>query len=42
MPWNEVDLMKQRLRLIEELLLPGVNVSATCRAHNVSTKTAYK
>ena len=42
MPWNEVNLMKQRLQLIEDLLLPGANVSATCRAYNISTKTAYK
>lgn len=34
--------MAQRAELIEELLLPGSNVSAVCRAYGISRKTAYK
>lgn len=42
MPWNKVEPMVQRKELLEELLLPGANISASCKAHNISRKTAYK
>ena len=42
MPWNEVNLMKQRQTFIESLLLPGVQVSSLCAAQGISRKTAYK
>ena len=42
MPWNKVELMLQRKVLIEKLLLPNANLSAICRAGNISRKTAYK
>lgn len=42
MPWNEVNLMRQRQRFIEKLLQPGVNVSMLCKRYNISRKTAYK
>jgi transposase-like protein len=42
MPWIKVDLMSQRKQIIEELLLSNANVSAICRANNLSRKTAYK
>jgi transposase InsO family protein len=34
--------MSQRLRLVEQLLLPGANVSKICSDFGVSRKTAYK
>ncbi|MDQ2994962.1 MAG: helix-turn-helix domain-containing protein, partial [Pseudomonadota bacterium] len=34
--------MSQRLRLIEQLLLPNANVSEICQRLNISRKTAYK
>lgn len=42
MPWNKVNLVEQRLDLIEQLLMPGANISQLCQAHNISRKTAYK
>ena len=42
MPWNKVELMLQRKVLIEKLLLQNANLSAICRAGNISRKTAYK
>lgn len=42
MPWNEESVMSQRLRLVEQLLLPNSNVTEICRKFNVSRKTAYK
>jgi transposase InsO family protein len=42
MPWNEVDVMKQRKDFIHLLSIPDVNVSAICRRLNISRKTAYK
>ena len=34
--------MSQRLKLIEQLLLPNANVTAICESFNISRKTAYK
>jgi len=42
MPWNEESVMSQRMRMIEQLLLPNVNVSKVCESFNISRKTAYK
>ncbi len=42
LPWNEESVMCQRQRLIEQLLLPDVNVSEICKTFKISRKTAYK
>lgn len=42
MPWNEVDIVKQRTRLLNLLSVPDANVSAICRRLDLSRKTAYK
>lgn len=42
MPWSEESVMSQRLRLVEQLLLPNANVTEVCQRFNVSRKTAYK
>ena len=42
MPWNEVDVVKQRKHMIELLSISDANVSEICRRLNVSRKTAYK
>ena len=42
MPWNKESVMSQRLRLVEQLLLPNANKTEVCESFNVSRKTAYK
>ncbi len=42
MPWSEESVMSQRLRLVEQLLLPDANVSSICKSFNISRKSAYK
>ena len=42
LPWNEESIVSQRLRLIEQLLLPNANVSEVCKSFNISRKSAYK
>jgi transposase InsO family protein len=42
LPWNEESVMCQRQGLIEQLLLPDVNVSEVCHSFKISRKTAYK
>jgi transposase InsO family protein len=42
MPWKEVSVMKQRLCLVEKILLPGSNIASLCEQHGISRKTAYK
>jgi len=42
MPWKEESVVSQRLRLIEQMLLPGADVSNLARTFGVSRKTAYK
>jgi transposase InsO family protein len=42
LPWKEESVMSQRQRLIEQLLLPDVNVSEVCKSFKISRKTAYK
>jgi transposase InsO family protein len=42
MPWDVKDVVERRLELVEEMLVPGVNVSRVCDDFGVSTKTAYK
>lgn len=42
MPWNEESVMCQRRRMIEQLMLPNVNVKEVSESFNVSRKTAYK
>ena len=42
MPWNKVNLVKQRQDLIERMCLAGANISAICDQFNISRKTAYK
>lgn len=42
MPWYKESKVSQRQRLIEQMLLPGANVSALCREAGISRKTAYK
>lgn len=40
--WKEESVMCQRQRLVEQLLLPDVNVTELCKTFNISRKTAYK
>ena len=42
MPWSKVNLVDQKLNIIEAILLPEANVQAICAEHNISRKTAYK
>lgn len=42
MPWREESVMSQRLRLIEQMLLPGADASDLSDKYGVSRKTAYK
>lgn len=42
MPWQEESVMSQRLRLVEQLLLPGAKVKAICERFGITPKTAYK
>ncbi len=42
MPWNKVNLVKQRQDLIERMCLAGANISSICDQFNISRKTAYK
>lgn len=42
MPWQKESVMSQRKRLVEQMLLPGANVSDLCLHWNISRPTAYK
>lgn len=42
MPWQKESVMSQRRRLVEQMLLPGANISALCVQWNISRPTAYK
>lgn len=42
MPWKEESVMCQRLALVEQMLLPGANISKLCARYGISRKTAYK
>lgn len=42
MPWKECSIMTQRLKLIEQMLLPGSNIGELAASAGISRKTAYK
>ena len=42
MPWKEESVMCQRLKMIEQMLLPGTKISDLCERFGISRKTAYK
>lgn len=42
MPWKVESETMQRNFFIEQMLLPGANISQLCQRANISRKTAYK
>src|SRR5512133_915065 len=42
MPWKETTTMLERAAFIEQAKAAGANISALCREHGISRKTAYK
>lgn len=42
MPWKETTTMSERAAFIKQAKAEGANISALCRAHGISRKTAYK
>ena len=42
MPWQETDVMSERIAFIVRAQQPGANVSAVCCAFGISRKTGYK